>query len=78
MKVLDGDVHRSRACGAIGKPQLHLDVPGAANLVPAGVSIGVILLATSAGQMGGVMHLVSGRAVADPVWMRIRGAFKRD
>lgn len=52
--------------------------PGAANLAPAGVSIGVILLATSAGQMGGVMHLVSGRAVADPVWMRIRGAFKRD
>ena len=51
--------------------------PGAANLTPAAVSVGIVLLATAIGQLGGVMRLVSGLAVADPLWVRIRNAFRR-
>lgn len=52
--------------------------PGALNPAPAGIGLGILLLLTACGQMGGVMRLVSGLAVADPVWARIRSAFRRD
>lgn len=51
--------------------------PGELDLRAAMVAVGVILALTSIGQMGGVMRLVSGLAEADPLWVRIRGAFRR-
>ncbi|MBY6061590.1 hypothetical protein [Microbacterium esteraromaticum] len=41
------------------------------------ISWGAVCVLTAAGQMGGVMHLISGIAEQDPLWVRIRGAFRR-
>lgn len=41
------------------------------------ISWGLVCVLTAAGQMGGVMRLVSGIAEQDPLWVRIRGAFRR-
>ena len=41
------------------------------------IAWGVVCVLTAVGQMGGVMHLVSGIAEQDPLWVRIRDAFRR-
>lgn len=51
--------------------------PGELDLRAAMIAVGIILTLTSIGQMGGVMRLVSGLAEADPLWTRIRDAFRR-
>ncbi|WP_067194345.1 hypothetical protein [Microbacterium sp. XT11] len=49
----------------------------APSLCTAIVLWGAACLLTAAGQMGGVMHLVSGVAEQDPLWVRIRDWFRR-
>lgn len=51
--------------------------PGMFDVRPAMVAAGIVCVLTSIGQMGGVMRLVSGIAEADPLWVRIRDAFRR-
>ncbi|UNK71681.1 hypothetical protein [Microbacterium sp. H1-D42] len=65
-------------CGIFGLSTLGFPTPpGALNLIPAAVSMGIVLLATAVGQLGGVMHLVAGLSEADPLWVRIRDAARR-
>ena len=56
---------------------LYPTVAGEANPVPGFVATGALLLTVAIGQLGGVMHLVSGVAEGDPLWMRLRNVFRR-
>jgi hypothetical protein len=47
------------------------------SMTAAAAVVGVIALVAGVGQVGGVMHLVSGLSEADPLWVRIRSAFVR-
>lgn len=50
---------------------------GSPNLVPGFLVAGVLLAAVAVCLMSGVMRLVNAAAEADPLWTRIRGAFRR-
>lgn len=50
---------------------------GITSMTAAAAVVGVIALVAGIGQVGGVMHLVSGLSEADPLWLRIRSAFVR-
>jgi multisubunit Na+/H+ antiporter MnhC subunit len=50
---------------------------GVTSMTAASAAVGVIALAAGLGQVGGVMHLVSGLSEADPLWVRIRSVFVR-
>lgn len=47
------------------------------SMTAASAVVGLIALVAGIGQIGGVMHLVSGLSEADPLWVRIRSAFVR-